>query len=114
MTLSLVVTSIELPVPMTSVDNEGAIALLLHQPGVDELRHETRRHFAGLMVCLQLSDLLLELLNHVVLGLGILFFGSRCFFVSSNLSHGSAPLALRLQHVGSLTLGRWRKKRQCQ
>ena len=100
----MVFVCFEFPVAMAAVDDEGCITLLLHKPSIYEFRHQTSSHLASLMICLKLSNLLLKLLHHVILGLGLLLLGSCCFLVSSDLSHGPAPLTLGLEHVGSLTL----------
>ena len=90
---------------MTAVNHKGTVVLLLDKPSVDELRHETSSHFASLMVSLQLLDLLLELLEQVILGEMVLLLGRFCLLVGLDLSLGTSPLALRLQHVCALALG---------
>ena len=109
---SLMLLSFEFPVAVTAMHDKGSVTLLLNEAGVDELRHEPSCYLPGLVISLQLCNLLLELLHHVVLGKRILLLRCLRFLVGLDLPLSPSALALRLEHVGSLALGNYMQKRK--
>ena len=58
----------------------------------NELRHETRRHLAPLIILLQGHDLLLKLVDHSQLGFNICLLLRLGIFVSLDLLEGPSSL----------------------
>ena len=107
---SLLLGSGELLVPVGAMDDELVLAGLLHQAGLDELRHHVGRELAGLAGLLELHDLLLQSHNfEIFLGLVLLLL-QLGFLVGLDLCHGAAPLAGGLQHVRADALGHYKDK----
>ena len=85
---------------MAAVDNEGIVAGLLDQAGVDELRHQAGGSFAALHLVLQLIDPALELVDRGELEglLGVLLF--LLLLLGFDLRFGPAPLRAHFEHLG--------------
>ena len=86
---------------MTAVDDEGVVAGLLDEAGVDELRHQAGGGFAVLYLVLQLIDPALEIVDggelEGLLG-GLLFF---LLLLGLDLCFSPAPLRAHFEHLGA-------------
>ena len=71
---------------------ELVILAMVNHACFNELRHETRRHLARLIVLLQGHDLLLKLVDHSQLGFNICLLLRLGIFVSLDLLEGPSSL----------------------
>ena len=86
---------------MTAVDDEGVVAGLLDQAGVDELRHQAGGGLPVLHLVLQLIDPALEIVDGGELEglLGVLLFF--LLLLGLDLCFSPAPLRAHFEHLGA-------------
>ena len=96
------------------MDDELVLTSLLDQAGLNELAHHLRGQCAGIVGFLELLDLLLQCLDLDILLGRVLLLLQLGLLVGPDLSHGAAPLARRLQHVGADALRHYKDKVQDQ
>lgn len=102
---SLIGEGLELGRRAVDVDGEHVVFTLLDGASVDELTHKVGGNLVSLGLLLHGVELLLELVNHLQLGLNVCLLLRLRFLLRLDLGQSPSAFGADLEHVGRHSFG---------